>query len=53
MPNLIDLTTVAAVNAILTQQPTTDAAVIQAFITDYSQSILTRTGRSYLSGIRS
>jgi hypothetical protein len=53
MPNLIDLTTVTAVNGILTQGPTVDSAVIAAFITNYSQSILTRTGRSYLSGIRS
>jgi hypothetical protein len=51
--NVIDLTTVAAVNAILTQSPTTDSAVIQTEVTAYSQNILTRTGRSFLSGVRS
>ena len=48
-----DLTTVAAVNAILAQAPTADAALIQIEITAYSQNILTRTGRSFLSGVRS
>ena len=51
--NVIDLTTVAAVNAILNQQPTTDAALIQAEVTAYSQNILTRTGRGFLSGVKS
>ena len=51
--NVIDLTTVAAVNAILAQDPAVDAALIQSEITAYSQNILTRTGRSFLSGVRS
>jgi len=50
--NVIDLTDVAAVNAILLQQPTTDAAFIQSQITDYSRNILTRTSRGFLSGVR-
>jgi hypothetical protein len=50
--NPIDLTTVAAVNGILNQGPTIDAALIQTYITDYSQSVLTRTGRPFLSGVR-
>jgi hypothetical protein len=49
---VIDLTTVAAVNAILAQSPTVDAALIQTEITAYSQNILTRTGRGFLSGVR-
>lgn len=53
MPNPIDLTTVAAVNAILDQGSATDSALIQTYITDYSQSVLTRTGRAFLSGVRS
>ena len=52
MPNPIDLTTVAAVNAILVEDAGTDSARIQTFITNYSQSVLTRTGRSFLSGVR-
>jgi len=51
--NIIDLTTVALVNAILEQDEDVDSSVIQTFITAYSQSILTRTGRGFLSGIRS
>jgi hypothetical protein len=51
--NVIDLTTVAAVNAILAQDPAADAALIQSEITAYSQNILTRTGRGFLSGVRS
>jgi hypothetical protein len=51
--NVIDLTTVAAVNAILGQGPTVDSANIQTEITAYSQNILTRTGRAFLSGVRS
>ena len=50
--NVIDLTTVAAVNSILEQAPTTDSDTIQAAITSYSQNILTRTGRGFLSGVR-
>jgi|GEM_PF-5799533 hypothetical protein len=50
--NSIDLTTVAAVNAILNQNPSADAALLQAEITAYSQNILTRTGRGFLSGVR-
>ena len=50
--NVIDLTTVAAVNAILNQGSTVDSSLIQTEITAYSQNILTRTGRSFLSGIR-
>jgi len=30
MPNVIDLTSVAAVNAILNQDPSTDASLLQA-----------------------
>ena len=52
MPNVIDLTAVAAVNSILNQDPDTDSAKIQTEITAYSQNILTRTGRSFLSGVR-
>ena len=51
--NAIDLTTIAAVNSILAQASTTDAALIQAEITAYSQNILTRTSRGFLSGVRS
>ena len=50
--NVIDLTTVAAVNAILEQVANTDATEIQREITAYSQNILTRTGRGFLSGVR-
>jgi hypothetical protein len=50
--NPIDLTTVAAVNGILNQGADVDAALIQTYITDYSQSVLTRTGRPFLSGVR-
>ena len=50
--SVIDLTTVAVVNAILGQGPTVDAAEIQREITAYSQNILTRTDRSFLSGVR-
>ena len=50
---VIDLTTVSAVNAILAQASTADAALIQSEITAYSQNILTRTGRGFLSGVRS
>jgi hypothetical protein len=50
--NVIDLTTVAAVNAILGQGSAVDSAIIQAEVTAYSQNILTRTGRSFLSGVR-
>ena len=50
--NPIDLTTVAAVNGILGQGSDVDAALIQTYITDYSQSVLTRTGRPFLSGVR-
>ena len=52
MTNVIDLTTVAAVNAILGQDSGVDAALIQTEITAYSQNILTRTSRSFLSGVR-
>lgn len=52
MPNVIDLTTVAAVNAILQQGADVDATLIQTEVTAYSQNILTRTGRSFLSGVR-
>ena len=52
MTNVIDLTTVGAVNAILGQDSGVDAALIQTEITAYSQNILTRTSRSFLSGIR-
>jgi hypothetical protein len=51
MAHLIDLTTVAAVNGILNQGSTVDQGLIQTYITDYSQSVLTRTGRSFLSGV--
>ena len=50
--NIIDLTTVAAVNAILNQGSTVDSGIIQTEITAYSQNILTRTGRGFLSGVR-
>lgn len=50
--NAIDLTTVAAVNSILEQAANTDATEIQREITAYSQNILTRTGRGFLSGVR-
>lgn len=53
MPNVIDLTTVSAVNSILEQNAGTDAALIQSFITNYSQNILTRTSRRNLSRILS
>ena len=52
MPNVIDLTTVAAVNAILQQNSDVDSSFIQTEITAYSQNILTRTGRGFLSGVR-
>ncbi len=51
--NVIDLTTVAAVNAILEQAANVDASEVQREITAYSQNILTRTGRGFLSGVRS
>jgi hypothetical protein len=51
--NVIDLTTVVAVNAILNQSPTVDQALLQTEVTAYSQNILTRTGRGFLSGVRS
>lgn len=51
MPNVIDLTTVAAVNDILEQVATADASVIASMITNYSQNVLTRTGRRNLSRI--
>jgi hypothetical protein len=51
MPNIIDLTTVAAVNGILAQGPAVDSALIQTEITAYSQNILTRTSRRNLSRI--
>lgn len=51
--NVIDLTTVAAVNAILGQGAGVDSSIIQTEVTAYSQNILTRTGRSFLSGVRS
>jgi hypothetical protein len=50
--NPIDLTTVAAVNGILNQGADVDAALLQTYITNYSQSVLTRTGRPFLSGVR-
>ena len=50
--NSIDLTTVAAVNGIINQDPTTDSALIQTEITNYSRSVLTRTGRGFLSGVK-
>lgn len=53
MPNVIDLTTVAAVNDILLQDEDVDAAVIQTMITNYSQNVLTRTARRNLSRILS
>ena len=52
MTNVIDLTTVAAVNDILGQVESVDAALIQTEITAYSQNILTRTSRGFLSGVR-
>lgn len=51
MPNVIDLTTVAAVNSLLIQGTAIDMALIQQEITAYSQNILTRTGRRNLSRI--
>ena len=51
--NVIDLTTVAAVNAILGQTSSVDQALIQTEVTAYSQNILTRTSRGFLSGVRS
>ena len=51
--NAIDLTSVAAVNAILGQGSTIDATLLQTEVTAYSQNILTRTGRGFLSGVRS
>ena len=48
----IDLTTVAAVNSILGQVSGTDSTIIQSEVTAYSQNILTRTSRSFLSGVR-
>ena len=53
MTNAIDLTTVAAVNAILGQGESVDAALLQTEVTAYSRNILTRTGRGFLSGVRS
>lgn len=53
MPNAIDLTNVSAVLEILEQAANVDAALIQTFITNYSQNILTRTGRRNLSQILS
>lgn len=50
--NVIDLTDVASVNAILEQGSAVDSALIQTEITAYSQNILTRTGRGFLSGVR-
>lgn len=50
--NVIDLTTVAAVSGILDQDVDVDAALIQTEITAYSQNILTRTSRAFLSGVR-
>ena len=52
MTNPMDLTTVAAVNGILNQGADVDSDLIQTYITDYSQSVLTRTGRSFLSGVK-
>ena len=50
--NPMDLTTVAAVNGILNQGSAVDSALIQTEITNYSRSILTRTGRAFLSGVK-
>ena len=50
--NYIDLTTVAAVNNLLSQTAGTDAALIQSEVTNLSRYILTRTSRSYLGGFR-
>ena len=50
--NVIDLTTVAAVNDILEQAQATDSTTIQNEITAYSSNILTRTGRRFLSGVK-
>ena len=49
--NPIDLTTVAAVNEWLNQAEATDATIIQTAITNFSQYVLTRTGRRSLSSI--
>lgn len=51
--NVIDLTTVAAVNSWLNQGSTVDAALIQSAITNFSQFVLTLTGRNNLSQIKS
>ena len=51
--NAIDLTTVAAVNNLLSQASGTDSTLIQTEITNLSRYILTKTSRSFLSGIRS
>jgi hypothetical protein len=48
----IDLCTVAEVNNYLAQSAGVDASVIGSLITNFSQYILTRTGRSYLGGFR-
>jgi hypothetical protein len=51
--NSIDLTTVAAVNDWLDQASGTDSALIQTYITAFSQYALTYTGRRNLSSIKS
>lgn len=50
-PNPIDLTTVAAVESWLNQGGAVDATIIQAAITNYSQFVLTFTGRTNLTSI--
>jgi hypothetical protein len=49
--NVIDLTTVAAVNNLLSQTVGTDAALIQTEITNLSRYILNRTSRPNLSQV--
>lgn len=50
--NAIDLTTIDFVAGYLNLGAGVDASILQSLITDYSQSVLTITGRPYLSGIR-
>jgi hypothetical protein len=49
-PGLNDLTTVAAVQAFLTDLPTSDANLIQSLVSNASAFIQTYTSRSFISG---
>ena len=50
--NVIDLTSVAAVNNWLNQGSGVDAGIIQSAVTAFSQFVLTLTGRNNLSQIK-